>query len=277
MSAVPAAAASERGDYLAAIKAARAICNSASPGDSGAALQAAGVLRHGAGDTQREVLDDLASHPPRFDDAAQRLLAIEAAFGQQAAPANSAQADARLHSILAESRYQANGPSLFDRARAWLLEQLLRLLAAVVGGGGATARLVEFAVALAAGVAIAVFLGRSLWSRRGGAAATSTKRSGPRPAVDWFAEADRRAAAGDYPGALRALTSAVATAIGGEGAWETSPLTVRELFVSSARIEPLRPLLIPFEASAYGHREPDAQVYARAAGVAQPYRDGVPS
>ncbi len=277
MSAAPAAAASERGDYLTAVKQARAICVSASPQDSGAALQAAGVLRHGAGDTQREVLDDLAAYPPRFDDAAQRLLAIEAAFGQQVAPANPGQAEARLRSILAESRYQANGPSLFDRARAWLLEQLVRLLAALVGGGGGIARLVEFAAALAVGVAIAVFLGQSLWSRRGGVVATTGKLLGPRPAVDWFAEADRRAAAGDYPGALRALTSAVATAIGGEGAWETSPLTVRELFVNSARIEPLRPLLIPFEASAYGHREPDAQVYARAAGVAQPYRDGVPS
>jgi hypothetical protein len=277
MSAAPAAAASERGDYLTAVKQARAICVSASPQDSGAALQAAGVLRHGAGDTQREVLDDLAAYPPRFDDAAQRLLAIEAAFGQQVAPANPGQAEAHLRSILAESRYQANGPSLFDRARAWLLEQLVRLLAALVGGGGGIAQLVEFAAALAVGVAIAVFLGQSLWSRRGGAVATTGKLLGPRPAVDWFAEADRRAAAGDYPGALRALTSAVATAIGGEGAWETSPLTVRELFVNSARIEPLRPLLIPFEASAYGHREPDAQVYARAAGVAQPYRDGVPS
>ena len=160
---------------------------------------------------------------------------------------------------------------------AWLLEQLVKLLAALAGGGGGAARLIESAVALTVGVAIAVFLGRSLWSRRGGAAATAADQSRPRPAVDWFAEADRRAAAGDYPGALRALTSAVATAIGGEGAWETSPLTVRELFVSSARIGPLRPLLIPFEASVYGHREPDAQTYARAVDVTLPYRLGLPS
>jgi hypothetical protein len=222
------------------------------------------------------VLGDLSSRPPRFADAARRLLAVEAALDRQAAPANAGEADARLRSILAESRYAANGPSLLDRVLGWLVEQLVKLLSAVAGGGGGMARLVEVVLALAVGVAIAVFLGRSIWSRRGGAAEAAPDQSRPRPAVDWFAEADRRAATGDYPGALRALTSAVATAIGGEGAWETSPLTVRELFLRSARIEPLRPLLIPFEASVYGHREPDAQVYARAVGVAQPYRDGLP-
>jgi hypothetical protein len=275
--AVTAAAASDRGDYLAGVEQARALCVSARPGDVDAALVAASVLRRSSGESQLEVLGDLAARPPRFDDAAKRLLAVETALTQAPAPANPADADARLKAILAESRYQANGPSLLDRFYTWLLEQLLRPLAALTGGAGGIARLVEVGLALVVGVAIAVFLGRSLWSRRGGAAVPWTERSRPRPAVDWFGEADRRAAAGDYRGAVRALTSAVATAIGGEGAWETSPLTVRELFVSSARLEPLRPLLTPFEASVYGHREPDAKVYAAAAGAALPYREGLPS
>jgi hypothetical protein len=261
------------GPYLAAVKQARAICLRASPRDQQAAAAAISALRQGTGESQLEVVRDLGMDPPGFADAARRLLAVEQALARQAAsPRDGARADSELRSILSEPRFQANGPSLFDRAKAWFLGQLARLLLVAAGGSGGIARLLEFAVAVAVGVGIAVFLARSLWSRRGSASATSIVRAKPREAVDWFAEADRLAAAGNFPAALRALTSGVATALGGQGAWETSPLTVRELLVRSARDDLEPPLLIPFEASTYGHRPTDAAIYARAAEVAAPYR-----
>jgi len=102
--------------------------------------------------------------------------------------------------------------------------------------------------------------------------AAGTTRSPRQAATNRFAEADRLAAAGDYLGALRALAGGVAAALGGEGAWEVSPLTVRELFRRADRPDALRPLLLPFEAAVYGHRPPDATAYARAADAAAPYR-----
>lgn len=264
------------GPYLAAVKQARAICLRASPRDQGAAAAAISALRQGTGDSQLEVVRDLGMDPPGFADAARRLLAVEQALPQEASPRDGARADSELRSILSEPRFQANGPSLFDRVKAWLVGQLARLLLVAAGGSGGIARLVEFAVAVAVGVGLAVFLARSLWSRRGMASATSIVRPKPREAVDWFAEADRLAAAGNFPAALRALTSGVATALGGQGAWETSPLTVRELLVRSARDDLEPPLLIPFEASTYGHRPTDAATYARAAEVAAPFRAAQP-
>jgi len=274
------AARADDASYLAAIKQARAICQAAAADDQVAAAQAVIALRRGTGESQAEVIGDLEAAPPRFGAAAQRLLAVESAMDHRAAPADPAKASADLRAILSESRYQANGPSLLERIQQWLLEQLARLLMFLAGGSGNVGRLIELGIAGAAGLALAVFLARSLWSRRGGATATAAALSRPRHPVDWFAEADRLAGAGDFPAALRALTSAVATALGGQGAWESSPLTVRELFIGAALSESLRPLLLPFEASAYGHREPDAAVYARAAEVAAPFRlreDGIPS
>jgi hypothetical protein len=96
------------------------------------------------------------------------------------------------------------------------------------------------------------------------------RRSGPGP--DRFREADALAAAGDYAAAVRALAGGVAGSLGGEGAWEASPLTVRELFDRSERPEALRPLLLPFEAAVYGARTPDRAAYEEAAAAALPFR-----
>ncbi|HXA41537.1 MAG TPA: hypothetical protein VNV65_01355 [Candidatus Solibacter sp.] len=264
--------------YLAAVHQAQVICTAAAVHDNRAASEAARALKQGTGESQPEVLRDLQANPPDLADAAARLTAIERELGRPVAIGDGRAADAKLHAILQEARYRPAGVSPIDRAWEWFVSQLLQLLAwLLTGGGGGIAGVIELAVAAAVGILLAAFLARSVWSRRGETvAAAAIERARPRHARDWFAEADRRAAAADYPGALRALTSGVATAIGGEGAWETSPLTVRELFVSTARIDPLRPLLLPFEASAYGHRQPDAEVYAHAATVAAPYREEAP-
>ena len=71
---------------------------------------------------------------------------------------------------------------------------------------------------------------------------------------------------------MRELTGAVATVLGGEGAWDVSPLTVRELFARAGRLGELRPLLRAFEEAVYGHRPVDRQMYEAAAAVAAPFR-----
>ena len=88
------------------------------------------------------------------------------------------------------------------------------------------------------------------------------------------AQGGRRVAAarGDYTAALRLLVAAVATAVSGRPYWESSPLTVRELFRASGRLDQLRQLLLPFELSVYGFRPVDEATYRRAAQLAEPFR-----
>ena len=83
------------------------------------------------------------------------------------------------------------------------------------------------------------------------------------------------AAAGDFMGAIQALTGGVTVKISGKRAWDRSPLTVRELFARTEHPELLRPLLRSFEAASYGHRAPDRPMYAQAVEAAHHYRQGV--
>src|SRR4029077_3786924 len=107
---------------------------------------------------------------------------------------------------------------------------------------------------------------------RFGEGATQGRPTGPRAPADYFAEADRLAAAGDRVGAIRALCAGVAATLAGERTWEGSPLTVREIFQRSPDPAHLQPLLMPFEAAVYGGRDVDAETYMRAARVAAPFR-----
>jgi hypothetical protein len=102
--------------------------------------------------------------------------------------------------------------------------------------------------------------------------AIAGRPAGPRAPADYFAEADRLAAAGDRVGAIRALCAGVAATLAGERTWEGSPLTVREIFQHAPDPVSLRPLLVPFEAAVYGGREVDQATYDRAVRVAAPFR-----
>src|SRR5260370_39777266 len=92
-----------------------------------------------------------------------------------------------------------------------------------------------------------------LRSTRGRLAEGAAARShfGPGAPADFFAEADRFAAAGDRVRAIRALCAGVAATLAGEHSWVGSPLTVREICHHAPDPSRLRPLLAPFEAAAY--------------------------
>lgn len=253
------------------------LIKNASPQDTAPAFAALRVMLDGTGDTQPEILSDLRSRPPLYDDARKRLVALLAALGQPADTSDPALAAQRLHDVMAMSRYDSlhRPPSLLDRIQQWIQDRINDLLRLLFGhGSGAQPPLWWLeVVAIALLVAIAVLLARAARGRFSQGAALP--RAGPRPPADWFAEADRLAARGDRVGAIRALCAAVAATLAGERSWEGSPLTVREIFQRAPDYASLRPLLIPFEAAVYGGRDVDPATYERAAGVAAAYRPKV--
>jgi hypothetical protein len=262
--------------YTQAVQAAYAIVTSAQPGDLQAAQQATAILEGGTGKTQPEIIADLAKKPPDFQDAAARLGALLAALGAPATTQDPATAQAKLHEVLSMHRYDAlhRPPSALDRLGQWVQDRIRELLRALFGGqsvGGVVPYWVVYLIGALIIAAVAFVVFRSAGGRLGGGE-DEMLPGAPRPPADYFAEADRHAAAGDYVLALRALCAAVAGTLAGEKTWEGSPLTVREIFSRSKDPGSLRPLLLPFEAAVYGGRQVDEVTYRKAVAAAAPYR-----
>ena len=64
----------------------------------------------------------------------------------------------------------------------------------------------------------------------------------------------------------------VATDLSGRPYWESSPLTVRELFRAHPRFDLLRPLLADFENAVYGGRPISEEEYRSAEKIAAGFR-----
>jgi hypothetical protein len=266
--------AADGGAYADSVDSALQVLRDARGDDPAAARRAADILEAGTGESQREILGDLRKSPPDVADARDRLAALSRADRSPAfvpAPGRARQA---VHDILAQPRYASlgRGPSLSDRIRDALLQALV-WVAGRIGGvlaGGAWLALVA---AAAAGLGlVSLVVARSVRWRALPEARLPGGAGAPGQGDDRFASADRLAATGDLDGAIRALTGAVAVALGGDRAWEASPLTVRELFARAAEPAGLRPLLLTFEAAVYGRRPPDPEAYRRAEAAAAPFR-----
>lgn len=270
---LPVAAHADDASYIASVQRAQELVTKARDGNPAAARQAAAELRQGTGDTQPEILADLAADPPDLDDAAVRLQALSSALQAPAGAADPAFAHRQMDSVLADHRYDSlrAAPNPIDLFLAWLLGQLAALLS-----GGLTLTsfwnlvLVLAGALLVGGVATWLLIALRGRARRGAVAPTAWDRR--RAAIDHFSEADRLAAAGDLGAAVRELAAAVAVRLGGDEAWDSSPLTVRELFKRAGRPDALRPLLLGFERAAYAGQAPDLEDYGRAAAAAEPYR-----
>ncbi len=229
------------------------------------------------GNGQPEIVADLRKEPPDYADADKRLAAVAATLSRPGDVANPVQAKTELHRILSQSRYSAlhANDSLWNRFWNWVDVQLFRFLSSLQLGGVPSwfwLLIVGAAALLAAGVTLLIV--RTGWTRAGRALAAPGP-PGAKREVDRFAEADAAAVRGDYSAALRSLVAAVATAVSGKPYWETSPLTVRELFRSSGRLDQLRPLLLSFELAVYGFRPVDEATYRRLAELAAPFRAAV--
>jgi hypothetical protein len=114
-------------------------------------------------------------------------------------PATARQAARR---VLARPEYRRPAPSLVQRARAWALRQLERLIGALLGGGRArTVFWVVVAIAVVATVVVLVRFGRGVTadpSRR-----VTVDAAARRTAAEWRAEADAHERAGRWRAGLR--------------------------------------------------------------------------
>jgi len=260
--------------YADAVQRAFDLIQGASPQDPAPATAAVQVLMAGAGDSQPEIVADLMARPPQYDDASKRLSALLTALTEPATTSDPALAQQRLHDVMSMSRYDAlhRPPSWLDRFYQWVSDRISALLRLLFGSGAGsqTAALWLEIVGVLVVLAVIVVIVRASGGRFGESAGVA--RGGPRPAADYFAEADHLAGRGDRVGAIRALCAGVAATLAGERSWEGSPLTVREIFQRAPDFASLRPLLIPFEAAVYGGRDVDVATYERAAQVAARYR-----
>ncbi|MBO0686683.1 MAG: hypothetical protein J2P45_26350 [Candidatus Dormibacteraeota bacterium] len=277
--------AADNPSYSDSVDRALEIVRSAHEGDTTAANAAEAVLQAGTGDTQPEIEADLRAQPPRLADARARLTTLAQAVRNPAFTAEPARADRSVHDILNEPRYASlrGSPSWWDRLQqgalrlgAWLLDQL-------VSGIGLRHWPAWLLWLIPAAGAAALSTGLLLLLRRfpsqSGREVRLDPASGPRlrTAAERFAEADRLAAGGDLTAAVRSLAGGVAAGLGDDRDWETSPLTVREIFRRSSDPDRLQPLLNAFEVAVYGGRSLDAAAYARAMQAAAPYRQGLGS
>jgi hypothetical protein len=234
------------------------------------------VLETAPGPAQPEIVHDLRTLPPNLADADQRLQALYTALQQRVDTPDPARAGQQLHDVLSMPRYAGltTGQSIPERVLAAIINAIGRFLNWL--GVGQLHLNVPLWVWL--GLAAIAILAIILWPLRSGLdwrgrqARKARMAMAARPSVDFFAEADRLAASRDYVGAIRALAGGVAVRLSGERAWDQSPYTVRELFQRAQQPESLRPLLRSFEETSYGQRVADADLYARAVEVAQPYR-----
>lgn len=238
--------------------------------DPRVAAQAARVLGRGTADTQPEILGDLESSPPKLGEALRRLQALDRMLASPADAPNPSRAARELRRILALPRYHSVEPPwvrIRDAALSWLSQRFQDLLRP---RGILDYLKVLAVVAVLVGVVVMLLRG---YTRLGREVRLSQATARGETAVDYFAEADRLAAADDYAAAIRALTAAVCVALLTHGSgWEHSPLTVRELFMRSGEMSRLGPLLLSFEAAVYGHHRPDRRAYRRAAEAAARFR-----
>jgi hypothetical protein len=261
--------------YRQAVEDTIGIVMGARAGDTAAAQNAEATLTAGAGRSQPEIIADLRMQPPDFTDANTRLHALLDALTSPATTTDPTHAKQQLHDVLSMQRYDAlhRPPSLLDRLGQWIRDRIQDLLRLLFGGGGGQAipTVYFYIVGVVAVVIAAVVIFRSTRGRFAESAA-ALAHLGPRAPADFFAEADRLAAAGDRVGAIRALCAGVAGTLAGAQTWEGSPLTVREIFQRASDPARLWPLLTPFEAAVYGGRDVDAATYERAEVAAAPFR-----
>ncbi len=270
------ASASQADDYTNAIHRALTLIQFAERGDTPSIGQALQVLATAPGPSQPEILRDLGLDPPNLTDADQRLQALYTALQARVDTPDPERARQQLNDVLSMPRYVglASGPSIVERivdTATTALGRFFRWL-----GLGSLHLGIPLWVWLA--LAALFILGIIIWpirgtlGRGGREAVPRPAPSAVRPSVDFFGEADRMAAAGDFLGAIQALTGGVTVKISGERAWDRSPFTVRELFARTEHPEQLRPLLRSFEEASYGQRAPDRPMYAQAVEAAQRYR-----
>lgn len=251
-----------------AVRAARDALDPARPAAPATTRQALEILRlHAPGEI--DAIHLLEAQPPQTIPARQRLESSLAAIDRAVRDPTPQASREQLRKILAQSRYHPDqGPMAFVGN---LLVRFLNWLFQPAGGilGWALILLVLGLLALIAVLLVPALRAPLRRSREEGLAGAGS--DGAVPA--YFRVADALAAEGDFAGAVRALVAGTMEMISGERSFTASPLTVRETFNRSGGAQVLRPLLMGFERSYYGHHEAAQQDYQEAVACARRYRE----
>lgn len=254
--------------YHDALVAARDSLDPARPGDPVLAARALDILRRQA-PGEIDAIHLLQAEPPQTVPARGRLESSIAAMARAGGDPNPAESQARLREILAQARYHPDQGPL-----AFVGNLLVRLLQALLSRGAGIFGWLVLLLLVGLLALIVILLVPAL------RAPLRRSRSGPGLGADgrgevprYFLAADSQAAAGDYGGAVRALVAGTMEMISGERSFTVSPLTVRETFHRSGGAAVLRPLLLGFERSYYGHHQTTPDEYQQAAAAARHYRE----
>lgn len=253
--------------YRDALTTARAALTGSAPLSPRAANALATLKRDAPGEV--DAIRALNAQPPRVAEAVAYLDADTAALDRIANDPDPAASQASLQKILAESRYHSDQGPLAFLAR--LLSQFLGWLGQPGAGLVKLLLLLLVLGIVALAVALLVPALRSPLVRRRNAGGRAA--AGEETLPQYFRDADNLAARGDYAGAVRALAAGTMELVTGVRSYRASPLTVRETFNRSGAVPTLRPLLLAFERSYYGHHEATRDDYAVAASAAHSYRD----
>jgi hypothetical protein len=268
LAAQPAALDTRQQAYRGALVGARDSLDPTRAGDPALAVRALDILRLQA-PGEIDAIHMLRAQPPQTVAARGRLDSSIAAMARAARDPDPAASQARLREILAQSHYHPDqGPLAFVGS---LLVRLLQALLSPGAGifGWLVLLLLVGLLALIVVLLVPALRGPLRRSRNGAVSSVD----GPAAVPPYFRTADTLAAKGDHAGAVRALVAGTMEMISGERSFTASPLTVRETFNRSPGASFLRPLLLGFERSYYGHHETTPEEYQAAAASAHRYRE----
>lgn len=166
--------------------------------------------------------------------------------------------------VLDRPEYRRPAPTLLQRARAWAIRQLERLLGAVLGGGrGETVFWAVAAAGLVATVVVLVRFGRGTTADP--ARRVSVRGSRPRTGAEWRAEAEAHEGAGRWRAGLRCRYRALLADLAERGVVDDVPGRTageyrQEVGEQAAAVaEPFGRATELFELAWYGNRPTGAE------------------
>jgi hypothetical protein len=177
--------------------------------------------------------------------------------------------------ILAGAEFRRPEPTLWDRAKAWIVNAIVRIFLGidrVTTQSPWLGRALEWMLFLGAAAGMLVWVMRTVQRQRlrvamGGEPAKSTAWA--RETEDWRRQAEQEAARGAWREAIHALYWAAIVHLESRRAWRHNPSRtpreyVRLLRAGSAEQRELRGLTGALEQSWYGQREANAAEFAEA-------------
>ena len=189
--------------------------------------------------------------------------------------AEFAHAQTAVKKILAGAEFQRPEPTLWDRAKAWLVNAITRIFLGidrVTTQSPWVGRTLEWLLFLGAAAGLLVWVMRTVQRQRlrvamGGEPAKSAAWA--RETEDWRRQAEQEAAKGAWREAIHALYWAAIVHLERRRAWRHNPSRtpreyVRLLKAGSAEQRELRGLTSALEQSWYGQREAKAEEFGAA-------------